>query len=51
MNGHNQRVAIPANLDIVEQPLAVERANGLLDTNLVNAIANIDWQVVEHRAF
>ena len=44
------RLAIATNFDIVEQALLIQRANCLLDTDLVDPITDIDRQVIENRA-
>ena len=51
VHSDNQRVTITPKFDIVEQALDVQGPNRFLHTDIVDRIANVNWQVIEHRAF
>ena len=46
----HQGPAVAAQLDVAEEPGAVQRAQRLLDAALIDAVADVDGQVVVDRA-
>src|SRR6185369_13093958 len=48
---HDQRAAIAAHLDIAEEARGVQRPDGFAYAADIQFVADVDWQIVEHRAF
>ena len=47
LHRNDQRVAILAHLDVIEEALGIERANRFANPHVIDGIADVDRQVIE----
>ena len=47
---NDQSISITSHLDVVKKLLRIKRPHRLLNSDVVDRIADIDWQIVENRA-